>query len=66
MNYRRERELGEIPATGTEGMIDTAVREKYTAQQKEAHRYAERMHATLGEKSTVRKILSIRNQLGNI
>lgn len=66
VNYRRERELGEIPATGTDGMIDTVVRENYTAQQKEAQRYAERMHVTLGEKSTVRKILSIRNQLGNI
>lgn len=66
VNHRREKELEEIPATGTDGMIDVVVRERYTAQQKEAHRYAERMHATLGEKSTVRKILSIRNQLGNI
>lgn len=66
VNYRREKELGEIPATGTDGMIDTVVRERYTAQQREAQRYAEKMHATLGEKSTVRKILSIRNQLGNI
>lgn len=65
VNYRREKELGELPATGTEGMIDTAVRKKYTTQQKEAWRYAERMHATIGG-STVRKVLAIRNQLGNI
>lgn len=66
VNYRREKELGELPATGTEGMIETVVRKKYTEGQKEAYSYAERMHATLGERSTVRKILSIREQLGNI
>ncbi len=66
VNYRRERELGELPATGTEGMIDAVARKKYTAKQREAQCYAERMHATLGERSKVRKILSIREQLGNI
>lgn len=66
VNYRREKELEEMPATGTDGMIDAVVRKKYTAKQKEAYRYAERIHATLGERSTVRKILSIREQIGNI
>jgi len=66
VKYRREKELGADLATGTDGMIDEPVRKEYTAAQKEAFKYAEAMHATLSDKATVKKILSIREQLGDI
>lgn len=66
VNYRREQELSAVLKTGTEDMIETPIRKKYTAKQKEAYQYAQRLHATLSESSTVRKILAIREQLGGI
>lgn len=66
VNYRRERELSVAAATGTDGMIDESQRKRYTAKQKEAQRYAEALHGTLSGSSTVRKILAIREQIGNI
>ena len=63
VNYRRERELSVIAETGTDGMIEDSQRK---AKQREAQRYAEALHATLSEGSTVRNILAIRKQLGNI
>ena len=66
VNYRRERELSVAAATGTDGMIDESQRKRYTAKQKEAQRYAEALHVTLSGSSTVRKILAIREQIGNI
>lgn len=66
VNHRRDKELVERAATGTDGMIDVVVHKKYTKKQKEAFRYAESLHATLSGSSTVRKILAIREQIGNI
>ena len=65
VNYRREKALETIIATGTYG-IDEPLRKKHTAEQKEAQRYAEVFHGTLSLNSTVRKTLAIREQLGNI
>ena len=45
-------------------MIDESQRKRYTAKQKEAQRYAEALHVTLSGSSTVRKILAIREQIG--
>lgn len=66
VRYRRERELSGELKTGTEDMIEVSARKRYTASQKEAYRYAERLHATIGGNTTVRKILAIREQIGNI
>lgn len=66
VNYRRERELETCVATGTEGLIDEQQKKKYTAKQRESQRYAEALHGTLAGNSTVRKILAIREQIGNI
>ena len=66
VKYRREKEMEKLPATGTDGMIDDVQRKKYTKAQREAYTYIEKIQATLGSTSTVRKILSIREQIGNI
>lgn len=70
VKYRREkalaREAGKELATGTEGLIEEVPRRKYTKEQKELYSYAERLHATISERATVRKILAIREQIGNI
>lgn len=66
VNYCREQEMLDALKTGTEGMIELPIRKKYTAKQQEAYQYAQRLHATLAEGSTVRKILAIREQLGGI
>lgn len=67
VKYRREKELEQsLPATGTDGMVDSMQRKKYTKAQREAYTYIERVQATLGYTSTVRKTLSIREQIGNL
>lgn len=66
VRYHREQELAIGLETGTEDMIEKQTRKKYTARQKEAHRYAESLHATISRNTTVRKILAIREQIGNI
>ena len=66
VNYRREKELYAVTATGTDGMIEEGQRKRYTKKQREVQRYAETLHVTLSESSTVRKILAIREQIGNI
>ena len=53
-------------ATGTDGMIEECQRKRYTKKQREVQRYAETLHVTLSKSSTVRKILAIREQIGNI
>lgn len=64
VRYRRERELKENSATGTDGMIMQVAREKYyTAAQKQARSYIERAQAHLQLNSTVRKTLAIREQI---
>ena len=66
VNYRRELELMAAGATGTEGMIEESQRRQYTAAQREAMKYAEVLHGSIAGRSTVRKILAIREQIGNI
>ena len=66
VNYRREKELYAVAATGTDGMIEECQRKRYTKKQREVQRYAETLHVTLSKSSTVRKILAIREQIGNI
>lgn len=66
VNARREREVCMTEATGTDGMIERSQKKRYTAQQREVQKYAEALHATLSESSTVRKTLAIREQIGNI
>jgi hypothetical protein len=67
VKYRREKEMDIPAATGTEGIsIDPVQHKKYTAEQLKEYEYAKRLHGTLGENTTVHKILAIRNQLGNI
>lgn len=67
VRYRREKELaGRGAGTGTEGMIEEPQRRQYTAKQREIQKYAEALSGTLGGNSTVRKILAIREQIGNI
>ena len=66
VNYRREREMSVSVATGTDGIIEECQRKQYTKKQREIQRYAETLHATLSGSSTVRKILAIREQIGNI
>ncbi|MBQ6889038.1 MAG: ISLre2 family transposase [Lachnospiraceae bacterium] len=67
VKYRREKELEQsLPATGTDGMVDSMQRKEYTKAQREAYTYIERLQATLGYTSTVRKTLSIREQIGNL
>ena len=41
-------------------------RKRYTEKQRKAQRYAQALHGTLSGTSTVRKILAIREQIGNI
>ena len=52
--------------TGTDGMVDAVERTRYTKEQREAYSYIERLQATLGINSTVKKTLSIREQIGNL
>ncbi len=65
VRIRRESACEELPATGTDGKAigdREVIRRTYTAAQKEAAKYAERMHATLMG-SLTRKELAIRAQL---
>lgn len=63
VRYRREKEMGRYAATGTEGMIDEKARRHYTAEQRQARSYIERIQATLAINSTARKTLAIREQI---
>lgn len=66
VNYRREKEQKPEEGTGTDGMISSALRKKYTTAQKETQRYAEQLHVTISNYTAVRKILAIRQQIGDI
>ena len=66
VNYRRELEMASAVSTGTDGVIEESQRKRYTEKQREVQRYAEALHGTLSGTSTVRKILAIREQIGNI
>ena len=64
VNYRREKELYAVTATGTDGMIEEGQRKRYTKKQREVQRYAETLHVTLSESSTVRRLLQSGNKSG--
>ncbi len=66
VNYRREREMRTLTATGTDDLIEEPARKEYTAHQHEMQRYAESMYTELVDKRSVRKILSIRTHLDGI
>lgn len=67
VKYRREKVLEErLPATGTDGMIDSVQRQKYTKAQREDYKYIERLQVSLGINTTAHKIMSIREQIGNL
>lgn len=60
VNYRRERGISVTVVTGTDGIVEECQRKRYTKEQREMQRYAETLHATLSERSTVWRILAIR------
>jgi len=62
---RREKELEELPTTGTDGLIGLKQKKAYTQEQRRAYTYVEKLQATIGG-TTVRKILAIREQIDNI
>lgn len=62
---RREKELEELPATGTDGLIGLKQKKAYTQEQRRAYTYVEKLQATIGG-TTARKILAIREQIDNI
>lgn len=67
VKYRREKDMERrLPATGTDGMVDQKERVRYTKEQREAYTYIEQLQATLGNNSTIRRTLAIREQIGNI
>ena len=66
VQYRRDQQVQKLAATGTDGLIDQATKKKYKAEQRQNRAYIERIQATLGVSSTVRKALAIREQIGNI
>jgi hypothetical protein len=65
VTYRREKELEKMPATGTDGLIESKQKKAYTQKQRRAYTYVEKLQATIGG-NTVRKILAIREQIDNI
>ena len=65
ITYRREKELAERKATGTDGLIAVKQRKEYTLEQRRAYSYVEKLQATIGG-NTARKIVAIREQIGNI
>ncbi len=66
VRYRRELVMQSLRATGTDGMIqEPVIRNKMSKERREAFSYIEKMQATIPG-TTVKKILSIREQIGNI
>lgn len=65
--WRRQHELGELAATGTDGgLISSEARAHYTASQRQARSYIERIQATLMIGSTARKTIAISERIGMI
>ena len=58
VNYRREKELYAVTATGTDGMIEEGQRKRYTKKQREVQRYAETLHVTLSNSLGCRSLQS--------
>ena len=66
VRFRRQKELAELSATGTDGMIDRRlVQKRHTKEQLEVQSYWEKMQASIGG-ATVRKTLAIRQRLSEI
>lgn len=66
VEYRREKEMGRLAATGTEGLVDQEEKRKYiTQERRRIMEYTERLQATIPG-MTVKKILSIRERLNEI
>lgn len=66
VEYRREKEMGRLAATGTEGLVDREEKRKYiTQERRRIMEYTERLQATIPG-MTVKKILSIRDRLNEI
>ena len=66
VRYRRQKALEDLPATGTDGMIDRVqARKHYTESRRELSIYWERLQTSIGG-LTVRKTLAIRNRLNEI
>lgn len=64
--WRRQHELGELAATGTDGLISVETRKHYSGQQKKDRGYIERLQATLQINSKVRKTIAIRERISMI
>lgn len=66
VRYRRQKAMENMPATGTDGLVDQIdVRKKRTRHENEIGLYWEKLQATIGG-FTTRKTLAIRNRLNNI
>lgn len=66
VKYRRKQAMQDLEATGTDGMIEiTSTKRHYTKTQLVTAAYEERMRARIGG-LTIRKMLAIREQIGNI
>ena len=66
VKYRREKAMGLLKATGTDGIIEQSkVKKHYTKDQLISASYEERMRVTISG-LTARKTLAIREQIGNI
>jgi len=66
VEYRRRKQMEELEATGTEGIVEkVATRRKLTAAQRDVAAYVDRIQATIPG-MTVRKTLAIRERLGGI
>ena len=66
VRYRREREMQSLRVTGTDGMIEEpVVKKRISKERRDAFAYIEKLQATIPG-MTVKKTLSIREQIGNI
>ena len=66
VRYRREKELNKLPATGTDGLIDSKAKVRYTESQRNIRSYIDRLQATVDENSSVYKAICIREQISLI
>ena len=61
--WKREKEYQELKKTGTDDISLPVKRREITKAEREAYAYVERMQASLGENTTVRKALAIKEQI---
>ena len=66
VEYRRAKQMGKHTATGTEGLVDLEEKHRYVTEEKrQAMGYIERLQARIPG-NTVRKVISIRERLGEL